>query len=369
MSLALYLHIPFCVRKCPYCDFYSLVDARADQTRYATALLRELAYYRALLPEREIHSIHMGGGTPSILQGEVIVALLEGVRRSWRLSGACEITLEANPESFSLSKLALWKQAGVNRLSIGVQALDDDRLQRLQRPHDVALAWKVLEAALVSMDRVSVDLIYGTPGHRLAEWRRELEAVVATGIGHVSCYGLTLEPGTAFHRRGLTLPGEEESVELFRWTRSFLAERGLSPYEISNFARPGQESRHNLTYWEYGDYLGIGAAAHGKWTLEDGTLWRSENPRDLRRYLTVGGLRRDLGREEAGRECLMMGLRLTQGLSRRRYQAITGRDLVDDQAETVGRLQAFHLLQVDSERVSLTEEGVPLADAITRELF
>ncbi|MBF0296053.1 MAG: radical SAM family heme chaperone HemW [Magnetococcales bacterium] len=364
--LTLYIHIPFCVQKCPYCDFYSETGFPVSPRRYIEGLLRELAGLGEIYADRRWGSIFIGGGTPSLMEGQWIEALLAGINALKAWGTDCEITLEANPESCTERKLEAWSRAGVNRLSLGVQAFDDARLAWLRRPHDAATARKVLSWLRDWPGRVSVDLIYATPGHDPAAWRKELDEVVDSGIGHISCYALTLEPGTPLHRQGVALPDEEQGAVLFECTREHLTGCGLPPYEISNFARPGEACRHNLHGWEYGDYLGIGAGAHGKWTLPDGSIWHTENPRHLDRYFTsLKELRRQrLTPEEAGRECLLMGLRLTKGVNRATYRCITGRDLVESRGAVVNGLVEGGFLLLDAERVRLTGRGILLADEV-----
>ncbi|MBF0628928.1 MAG: radical SAM family heme chaperone HemW [Magnetococcales bacterium] len=370
LPLTLYIHIPFCVRKCPYCDFYSRPGFPVNEVDYVARLLAELKLRRAWLhaDPRPLSAIFFGGGTPSTVQADSILTILDGVRALWPLTPDCEITLEANPESCHADKISGWILAGINRVSLGVQALNDARLQRLGRPHTRNMALNALKKLQESgLARLNVDLIHTTPGQTLAEWHQELEEILACGVGHLSCYGLTLEPDTPFHRLAqqgrLILPPEDEALAFFQFTRRFLAAHGYDPYEISNFAKPGQRCRHNVNYWEFGDYLGIGASAHGKWTDPDGQTWRTENAREL-----LGqpfGAPVPIPPDEAGVECLMMGLRLREGVNRERHRWIAGRDV--DEA-LLQELAAQDLLAVDSEQLRLTEAGTPLLDEILLQL-
>ncbi|MEO5333169.1 MAG: radical SAM family heme chaperone HemW, partial [Magnetococcus sp. YQC-5] len=377
VPLSLYIHIPFCVRKCPYCDFYSVAGFPVEESRYIAALIQEVSHYRTVLHEdhRPLSSLFLGGGTPSLLKGETIQTLLDGIRDHWNLTDDCEITLEANPESCIEHKPESWHRAGVNRVSLGVQAVDNTRLKLLQRPHDAKTACKAWKQ-LKGFERISLDLIYGTPGQRILDWQRELETVLNWGVNHLSCYALTLERDTPFYQswmRGeLRLPDEEDEMNFFLATREWLAKQGLEGYEISNFARLQQECRHNVNYWEFGDYLGIGAAAHGKWTNLNGEIWRTENPRDWSEYLSMveqGSSARRVSAAEAGSECMLMGLRMQRGMSRARYQEITGEDLMVTHASEINLLMTKGLLSVDAKRIRLTDAGMLLGDSVMMELL
>ncbi|MBF0189842.1 MAG: radical SAM family heme chaperone HemW [Magnetococcales bacterium] len=371
-GLSCYIHIPFCVRKCPYCDFYSVPGQPVSETDYLTRLKAELHHRRDGLSHdsRPLRSIFLGGGTPSLLQTGSIQTILEAVRQCWPLEPDCEITLEANPESCLSDKITGWRAAGVNRISLGVQALSDARLKRLGRPHDRAMALAALKRLRqAEFPRINVDLIHGTPGHTLSEWQEELAEACQWKIGHLSCYALTVEPDTPFHRLAqqgqLSLPDDDHALALFQFTRRFLSDHGYLSYEISNFAFPGQECRHNLNYWEFGDYLGLGAGAHGKWTDGSGQTWRTANPADLTAYHT-GSVAPPIpvDSEEAGLECLMMGMRLQKGMSRARYRQLTGNDPVAHYGEKMDTLLQHDLVEVDAEYIRLTSTGTPLLDAI-----
>lgn len=371
VALSLYIHVPFCIRKCPYCDFYSKPGRLIDESRYLKALIGELTQYRTLLTDdtRNLSSIFFGGGTPSLLSGDTVQKILAAVGKEWNLTPGCEITLEANPESCTQKKIELWQLAGINRISLGVQAVDDARLRLLERPHTVAMARQVIHW-LSGWPRLNVDLIYATPGHTLAGWRDELSEVLDWGILHMSCYALTLEPGTPFYSAGLVMPDEDLAIEFFAFTRKFLTSHGVLPYEISNFAKTGHECRHNVNGWEYGDYLGIGPGAHGKWTRPDGTIFRSENPRDLEHYFTYFNSQpRLVSSEEARQECLMMGLRLTRGMSRKRFFQISGWDLAEGRKETIKTIERKKLIKVDAKRIRMTKKGMLLADTVMLELL
>lgn len=266
--LALYVHWPFCVSKCPYCDFNSHVRERVDQARWREALLADLAHEASVLPERRLGSIFFGGGTPSLMPPETVAAILDAAARAWTFDDGIEITLEANPSSVEAARFADIAAAGVNRVSLGLQALDDAALRFLGRAHGVDEGLAALATAQAAFRRVSFDLIYARPGQSLEAWEAELRRAIGFGTEHLSLYQLTIEPGTRFAtlaaKGELTIPDADLGADLFEATRAITAAAGLPAYEISNHARPGAESRHNLTYWRYRDYAGIGPGAHGR---------------------------------------------------------------------------------------------------------
>ncbi len=337
--LALYIHWPFCLAKCPYCDFNSHVRERIPQTRFRAALLRELRWEAARLGRRPLVSIFFGGGTPSLMEPETAAALIAEAGRLFDPAGDLEITLEANPTSVEAGRLAAFRAAGVNRLSLGVQSLRPEALRLLGRQHTAEQALAALELAQNLFPRVSFDLIYARPGQDLADWRAELRKALALAADHLSLYQLTIEPGTVFearHRRGeLFLPDAETAAELFLITGEEAARFGLLPYEVSNYARPGAESRHNLVYWRYGDYAGIGPGAHGRIGMGGDLLAtrRHRAPEIWAELVERQG--HGLGSEECvtpaerAREMLLMGLRLSEGVDPARFAARTGLALED----------------------------------------
>jgi oxygen-independent coproporphyrinogen-3 oxidase len=304
--LALYIHWPFCLAKCPYCDFNSHVRDAIPQARFAAALRTELAWEAARLGRRRLGSIFFGGGTPSLMAPETVAALIEDATRLFEPAEDIEITLEANPTSIERDRFAAFRAAGVGRVSIGVQALDDAALRMLGRQHDAAQAIAALETGRAIFPRVSFDLIYARPGQTVAAWRAELDRALALAADHLSLYQLTIEPGTAFeaqHRSGaLVLPDEATQAALYEATAEAAAHHGLLPYEVSNYARPGSESRHNLAYWTYGDYAGIGPGAHGRLKLADGLhAVRRHRARTLGGAGGAPGPRHPRGRSAAAR--------------------------------------------------------------------
>src|SRR5271154_2486567 len=328
--LAIYIHWPFCRSKCPYCDFNSHVRDGIDAARWTRALLADLNHQAALLPGRTIGSVFFGGGTPSLMPPETVASLLESVQRLWTISADAEITLEANPNSAEAARFRAFAAAGVNRLSLGVQALDPTALRFLGRAHDRAEAIAAIEHARDNFARFSFDLIYARPGQSIAAWRRELDEALGLAGDHLSLYQLTIEPGTAFAtlaRRGdLVPPDEASAAAVFETTQDRMAAAGLPAYEISNHARPGAECRHNLAYWRYQDYAGIGPGAHGRLTL-DSTKYATRQHRLPEKWLATveskgTGIEETtaINHETAIEEVLMMGLRLVEGVSRARLE-------------------------------------------------
>ncbi len=343
-GLALYIHWPFCLAKCPYCDFNSHVRDAIPQTRFARALRTELATEAARLGPRPLVSIFFGGGTPSLMAPETVAALIEDARRLFRPLPDLEITLEANPTSVEVGRLRAFRAAGVNRVSLGVQSLEDDALRLLGRAHSATEAIAALELAREVFPRISFDLIYARPGQDLPAWRAELDRALALAADHLSLYQLTIESGTRFealHRQGLiAMPHEDLGAALYEETAAVAAAHGLLAYEVSNYAVPGSESRHNLAYWRYGDYLGIGPGAHGRITRPDpdGTCaifatrrHRAPEPWAERVERAGHGTTEDtrLVAPEPAREMLLMGLRLSEGIDAQRFAARIGTALPD----------------------------------------
>jgi len=332
--LALYIHWPFCLSKCPYCDFNSHVRERVDQARWRGALLAELRREAARAGRRPLASIFFGGGTPSLMAPETAAALIEAAGALFDAPADLEVTLEANPTSVEAAKLRDFRAAGVNRISLGVQALDGAALRFLGRQHDEAQAIAALEAGRAIFPRISFDLIYARPGQPEAAWRAELRRALARAADHLSLYQLTIEPGTRFatlHARGeILLPDGDEAARLYWATVEEAARFGLAPYEVSNYAQPGAESRHNLVYWRYGDYLGIGPGAHQRLML-DGALLAARRHRAPEEWLAR--VERDghavieeeaLAPQDRAREALLMGLRLAEGVDPARIEARSG---------------------------------------------
>lgn len=368
-DLALYIHWPFCVSKCPYCDFNSHVRESIDQQTWRDALLADLAHEAALLPDRRLTSIFFGGGTPSLMAPATAEALIRAARRHWPAAADIEITLEANPSSVEAARFADLAAAGINRVSLGLQSLDDNALRFLGRAHSASEGLAALEVAQANFDRVTFDLIYALPGQSAAEWQAMLSRALALGTGHLSLYQLTIEPGTRFaamHAAGKLEPTDADTAaDLYEMTGAITAEAGLPLYEISNHARPGQESRHNLTYWRYGDYAGIGPGAHGR-RLGTRTV-RHKKPENFLSGLSRNGHgiveEAPLSPIESADEALVMGLRLAEGIVPHDIATRFGLDrLLDERAVT--RLVASGHLAWSRDRLTTTPSGRLLLDHI-----
>lgn len=373
MPLALYIHWPFCVSKCPYCDFNSHVRASVDQEAWADALLKDLAYEAALMPGRTLGSIFFGGGTPSLMPPATVAALIDAARRHWPVADDLEITLEANPSSVEAARFADLAAAGVNRVSLGIQALDDATLGFLGRAHSVKEGLAALDTAQRHFGRVSFDLIYARPDQSAAGWNTELAQALSFGTEHLSLYQLTIEPGTRFatlFEKGDLVPLDNEAAaDMFEGTRARLSAAGLPAYEISNHARPGAESRHNLTYWRYGDYLGIGPGAHGR---RNGVATvRHKKPENWIAAVTRnshGTQTEDLlPPADRATEALIMGLRLTEGVDIDRIVARSGIAEPVDRA-AIARLSTLGLIESAPPRLRVTEVGFGVLDAILTEV-
>jgi len=377
--LAVYIHWPFCRSKCPYCDFNSHVRDGVDATRWTRALLADLDHHAALAPGREVGSVFFGGGTPSLMPPETVAALLDRVRQHWRVRPDFEVTLEANPNSSEAARFRAFAAAGVNRLSLGVQALDPAALHLLGRLHDRCEAIAAIEHARDSFARFSFDLIYARPGQSIAAWRQELDEALALAGEHLSLYQLTVEPGTAFAtlaRRGeLVVPDEELAAALYETTQDRLAAHGLPAYEISNHARPGAECRHNLAYWRYQDYVGIGPGAHGRLTC-DGVKYSTRQTRLPERWLAAvedkgTGIEEmaAIDRDGAVEEMLMMGLRLTAGVDRARLERAASSDAEALLGDNLAPLIEGGFLTLNSERLAATAAGRQRLNAVLAALL
>jgi oxygen-independent coproporphyrinogen-3 oxidase len=374
-AFGVYVHWPFCLSKCPYCDFNSHVRESVDQAAWRTALLADLAYEATQLPGRTLTSIFFGGGTPSLMPPETVAALIDAAANHWPFAPDIEITLEANPNSIEAARFGDIAAAGVNRVSLGLQALDNDALRYLGRAHDVTEGLAGLDTAQRAFKRVSFDLIYARPDQSPESWEAELTSALSFGTEHLSLYQLTVEPGTQFAARqakgDLPTLDTDRAALLFEQTRAQTAAAGLPSYEISNHARPGAESRHNLTYWRYGDYAGIGPGAHGRRNLL--ATVRRKKPENWIARVTANGhgmeSEDDLSPAMRAQEALLMGLRLAEGIDVADIAERTGvaaEDLLH--WPKVENLQGHGLLTHENTRIALTEAGMLLLDAILAEI-
>ncbi len=374
-TLSLYIHWPFCLAKCPYCDFNSHVRERIPQDRFRATLRRELAWEAERLGARRLTSIFFGGGTPSLMDPQTVADLIADATRLFAPADDIEITLEANPTSVEAARFAAFRDAGVNRVSIGVQSLDANALRMLGRQHSAAQAIAALEVARATFPRISFDLIYARPGQTLEAWRAELRQALDLAADHLSLYQLTIEPGTQFatlYQRGeIVLPDEDAAAELYQATAEEAARYGLLPYEVSNYARPGSESRHNLTYWRYRDYAGIGPGAHGRLVLAGGLVStrRHRAPEVWAERVEQNGHgtteETPLQPVERAREMLLMGLRLTEGIDAQYFFTRAGVAL-QDAVDTAILEQAVEegYIAWDERRLIATTEGRLRLDAL-----
>jgi oxygen-independent coproporphyrinogen-3 oxidase len=363
-GFGIYIHWPFCLSKCPYCDFNSHVAAAIDQKRWRRALRAELDHFAQATRGRTVTSVFFGGGTPSLMAPETAAALIEDVRRHWPVADDLEITLEANPTSVEAGRLEAFADAGVNRVSLGVQALNAAALTFLGRGHTVREALDAVALAADRFPRFSFDLIYGRPGQTVPEWRGELSRALTHAGGHLALYQLTIEPGTPFFRDGVQPADEDTGAALYETTQELLEARGLPAYEVSNHARLGAECRHNLTYWQGGDYVGVGPGAHGRLTGDGGTdaLYQIHAPERWLNAVEATGhataKRARLAPEERREELLMMGLRLRDGVNRQRFRAQTESDVTDSvDAHALARLLDGGFLTLDARSLRATPAG------------
>ncbi len=375
-TLAVYVHWPFCQSKCPYCDFNSHVANFVDHQRWRAALLKELAHFAAETPDRAVVSVFFGGGTPSLMDPQTVAAVIDAIQEHWPTASDVEITLEANPTSAEAARFLALRIAGINRLSIGVQAWDDQALAFLGRTHSAAEAKTAVAMARDQFARFSFDLIYGLPGQTVAGWQRQLVEALSLVDDHLSAYQLTVEPDTQFHRQGLAEIDPETAADLYEVTREQLAANGMFAYEVSNYARPGGECRHNLAVWRGSDYLGIGPGAHGRLSGDGGTeairhirapeKWLSAV--ETRGHGTAS--RTALESRERRDELMMMGLRLADGVGRKRFRGLIGcepEDAVD--ADGLARMIDGGFVARDAYGIRTTAAGRQRLDAVLMQLL
>ncbi len=376
-AFGVYVHWPFCLSKCPYCDFNSHVRHQAiDEARFVKAFETEIATTAERIGPHTVSTIFFGGGTPSLMQPATVGTILESIGKHWNVSPDIEVTLEANPTSVEATRFKGYRAAGVNRVSLGVQALNDTQLKALGRMHTAQEALDAIAIARSSFERYSFDLIYARPGQTEAEWREELARAISEAAEHLSLYQLTIEDGTPFaalHAAGkLAIPDPDLARLLYDVTQEVTAAQGLPSYEISNHARVGAESRHNLIYWRYNEYAGIGPGAHGR-LLIDGTRHATSTERRPESWLmrveaSGNGVIEDetLSRDEMSDEFLLMGLRLAEGIDPKRYTALSGRAL--DKARIASLATEGFVETTSDGRLRVTREGFPILDAVVADL-
>ncbi|MDY0871839.1 radical SAM family heme chaperone HemW [Dongia rigui] len=379
-GFGIYIHWPFCKAKCPYCDFNSHVRERIEEEVWRDSYRKELAHYAAMVPGRTVSSIFFGGGTPSLMNPATAEAVIDAVARHWRVANDIEVTLEANPTSVEAEKLRDFRRAGINRVSLGIQALDDADLKFLGRQHNQSEGLNALALAANTFERFTFDLIYARPGQTIEKWRAELRRALGFAADHISLYQLTIETGTVFEqayaRGDFVLPEEDVQAELYEMTAAILGDAGMADYEISNYAKPGSESRHNLTYWRYGDYVGIGPGAHGRLTI-GGSKFATRQHRAPERWLEMvadGGhaTRQHERVDVAARisELTMMGLRLAEGIPLARFEAEAGRPFADClDGAALRRLGEGGFLEVQEGRLIATAAGRQRLDAVLGDLL
>ncbi len=375
-GFGLYVHWPFCEAKCPYCDFNSHVSREIDQKQWLDAYLTELHRSAAETPDRVLNTIFFGGGTPSLMDPETVAAVIDEARALWRPANDMEITLEANPGSVEAGRFAAYRDAGVNRISMGVQALNDDDLRRLGRIHTVAEARAAFDIAHTCFDRVSFDLIYARQHQTLDAWRSELTEALSMAVDHLSLYQLTIEDGTAFGDRYAVgklrgLPLDDSAADMYLATQEICEAHGLPGYEVSNHARPGTESQHNLIYWRYGDYVGIGPGAHGRITVNDQKV-ATETYLSPNGWLTAAlhgsgeKNRTVLSARDQGNEYLMMCMRILEGLDIDRFRSLSGMQLEQSRLD---HLSQIGMISQNANRLVATKDGRAVLNAVIRELL
>lgn len=376
-GFGVYIHWPFCLAKCPYCDFNSHVSREIDHKQWRNALLTELRHSAALTGPRKVDSIFFGGGTPSLMEAKTVAALIDEVDRLWGIKPGAEISLEANPTSVEASKFAAFSKAGVNRISMGIQSLNDIDLKALGRMHSAKEALAAFDIAKDNFKRVSFDLIYARQNQTPETWFAELRQALDLAVDHLSLYQLTIEPGTRFgdlYNKGKlrNLPATEDAADMYLGTREICADYGLDGYEISNYAQRGAESRHNLIYWRYGDYAGIGPGAHARLTLDSKrtALHTHLDPKIWLDTVKAHGHGMQapeiLTQEDQAIEYLMMSLRLTEGSDMKRYAHLAGHDIP---LERIEGLEKLGMVKTDQDILQTTAKGRPLLNSVLSELL
>jgi oxygen-independent coproporphyrinogen-3 oxidase len=375
-GFGLYLHWPFCEAKCPYCDFNSHVARQIDQNRWCAAYLSEIDRYAALAPGRALNTVFFGGGTPSLMAPETVAAILDRIRQHWPMANDPEITLEANPGSVEAGRFRAFAQAGITRVSMGIQALNDHDLRRLGRIHSVSEARQAYDIARENFTRVSFDLIYARQDQTLSDWTSELRDALSMAVDHLSLYQLTIESGTAFGDRYAAgrlrgLPEDDTAADMYEVTQDICEAAGLPAYEVSNHARPGAESRHNLIYWRYGDYIGVGPGAHGRLT-RDGQKYATEALRAPGKWLDsvehgqASETWDPLSSPDQAVEYLLMGLRITDGIDPDRVTLLAGKPL---DVGAIDHLRSIGMIESHGHRLRATRAGRAVLNAVIRDLL
>lgn len=375
-GFGLYIHWPFCAAKCPYCDFNSHVSRQIDHKAWGKAYLTQLKRAATQTKGRVLHSVFFGGGTPSLMDPDIVADIITAIRTHWPTANDMEITLEANPGSVEAGRFAAFRDAGVNRISMGVQALNDDDLRRLGRIHSASEARAAFEIARTTFDRVSFDLIYGRQNQTLEDWKIELKQALNMAIDHLSLYQLTVEQGTAFGDRYNAgklagLPDDDLSADMYEATQDICGSNGMPAYEVSNHARDGAQSRHNLIYWRYGDYIGIGPGAHGRLTL-NGQRTATECYSNPQKWLDGAETnacekpQQPLSLADQATELMLMGLRLKEGVNLSRYQSLSGQPLNQN---AVQELTDLGFISTSKDRLIILDQGFMVLNGVLRKLL
>lgn len=382
LPLSLYIHYPFCKSKCPYCDFNSHVKKQANEEEFLQGYLNELNFFAPKLKNREVKTIFFGGGTPSLMPTYYVEKILNEISKIWQIDKNCEITLEANPTSFEAEKFKDFKKAGINRLSIGIQSLNDADLKFLGREHSASEAIETIKTAGKIFDNYSFDLIYSRPNQTLESWEKELEQAISLSANHLSLYQLTIEKGTKFYKQYLNnefkLPDEDLAADLYELTNQTTSENGLELYEISNYAKAGFESRHNLAYWKSEDYLGIGAGAHSRVYFDDENLRSSiiilsEPSAWINSALKNGAAIQKIekiNKDELLEEVILMGLRLKDGIQNEVFQKHFGKNILEIfDKKKLENLIKNNLIEVNQNNIKITNQGLILANSIIAKII
>lgn len=357
-EIAIYIHWPFCKSKCPYCDFYKTLPININQEEIINEYIESLEKYYLLTVERSVKSVFFGGGTPSLIKAKNIEKIIDFISSRWLVNNNIEITLEANPNTHAQCLFTDLKKAGINRLSLGVQALNENDLHFLGRSHNLQIARQCLEEVVKIYDNQSADLIYARPEQNIAEWVRELEEISSYGLKHISLYQLTIEEGTVFARKNVQTLPEDKAIEMYNFTRDYLAEKNYRQYEVSNFAKKDFEAKHNLTYWQGGDYIGIGKSAHGRICI-NGKHIATEYPFK----------HSELTAEERAEELIIMGLRLNSGIDKQNFHTICGIAFDDFiNKENLQKLKELKLVEDSTGNIRVTYDGMLLINHIVEEL-
>ncbi|MBV1862857.1 MAG: radical SAM family heme chaperone HemW [Rhodobacteraceae bacterium] len=376
-GFGIYFHWPFCQSKCPYCDFNSHVRTAVDQARWARAFVKEIEYHARLTPNRTVDTVFFGGGTPSLMLPETVATILEAVRKNWSVSSSVEVSLEANPTSVEVTRFKGFSESGINRISMGIQALNDPDLKALGRLHSVTDARQAFDIAKLIFNTVSFDLIYARQGQALSSWCHELKTALSMAVDHLSLYQLTIEDGTRFgdlYQRGKLrdLPSDNLASEMFDATQDICSAAGLNAYEVSNHAKSGAECRHNLIYWRYGDYVGIGPGAHGRMTL-GGNKLAFESPLSPEEWLakiesaeTATVISETISPNDQFSEYLLMSLRLAEGSNLERLQKLNPQRF--DIAH-LRQLEDDGFLKLSNQNIKTTPKGRLVLNALLGEIL